>query len=219
VARKKMKSMIEMLADVGQDMRDAMGDTDKYVLAPEILDEYIAPLVNSHHGRLAQARFVALYRRGNWKSQGLDVWAKAEKLSEKVSALMGDGGADLIIAVSEDVWNIIDENTRVALIDHELCHCAVGEDDKGNVAYSIVGHDVEEFFGIIRRHGDWKGGIERMLTAFEQSKQIAMFDKADGAKLEADARRGAEFAEAFPDAARQTAADHGIEGISVGRRQ
>ena len=173
----------------------------KYELAPEIFENYVHPLLNDYHSDLVEARFLTIFRRGEWKSQNISVWAKTKKISEETETLLGDE-ADYLITVNMDVWELLDEDQRIALIDHELCHCLRGDDDKyGNPTWKIVGHDIEEFFAIIRRRGDWSANIRRTLSAYEEFKQevqqLKIVDIEAEKKKRQEEQRDAQFAETF----------------------
>jgi hypothetical protein len=66
------------------------------------------------------------------------------------------GAPFFLISVWHAGWTRLSDSQRVALIDHELAHCCFeldAETDEGR--YSTVGHDIEEFHAIVRRHGAW----------------------------------------------------------------
>jgi hypothetical protein len=65
------------------------------------------------------------------------------------------------------VWDVLPQKTKVALVDHELCHAWAEanqkEDDDGEaepVKLSMRPHDLEEFSCIVRRHGLWREDVE-----------------------------------------------------------
>jgi len=186
--------------EAAADSADDIADPTKFARAPEIYASYVVPLVNDHRSDLAQARIVTMFRAGTWKSAGLTVLAKTTKVTAQTKALIGEPEPDYVITVSADVWGLIGESARMALIDHELAHCFVDEDSQGNPKYALVGHDIEEFFSIIRRHGDWSESIKRALRAYEESKQVTMFDMAAERDARKDAARDSEYAETFPEA-------------------
>jgi hypothetical protein len=70
-----------------------------------------------------------------------------------------------------------------ALVDHELYHAGQAEDGygvprvhqtTGRPIWAIVGHDVEQFVGVVRR---WGAGalpeVERMIAASKRKPEIA----------------------------------------------
>ena len=63
-------------------------------------------------------------------------------------------------------WNIIKGNPekQEALIFHELCHLFV--DDAGIL--SAVPHDIEEFYAVAVKYGDWLDDVRPLTEAVRQ---------------------------------------------------
>lgn len=82
---------------------------------------------------------------------------------------------DFIILLNQEVWNDKEftAEQKAALLDHELCHAApsldqVGEpkfDERGRQLFRIRKHDIEEFSGIVQRHGCYKKDLEAFADA------------------------------------------------------
>ena len=70
-----------------------------------------------------------------------------------------------VIEISHDIWQRLTDAQKVALVDHELCHCIVRVNDKGEVKPGVLGHDVEEFVDIVERHGLWSPQLAVMAKA------------------------------------------------------
>lgn len=136
--------------------------------APDV--ERIAhKLITEHHKHLADARIKYLGREGAWSVGGKIRWGSAEKCSAKHRHLTG---YDFIIVVNIDVWEELDEKQQLALVDHELSHCGIG--DNGLCIWS---HDVEDFASVVRRHGLWQEGVRKYAeAAVEASRQLTIFD-------------------------------------------
>ncbi len=63
-------------------------------------------------------------------------------------------------------------------MDHELMHCARGEDDKqGNPKWYIQPHTVEDFVGIIQRHGLWTTELKHLVQANSEYEQLSLFNQ------------------------------------------
>lgn len=71
---------------------------------------------------------------------------------------LGDG-VDWIIKLSWEVWKQLDARHRIALVDHELCHCGPEKARR---------HDVEEFTQIVGRWGPWTSKLVSFYEAVEQ---------------------------------------------------
>ena len=91
-------------------------------------------------------------------SKGRVTMAQIKKTTDLEAFLTG---LDAILVVDRVIWNRLDDNQRVALIDHEFCH--VGFNDAGKLA--LIGHDLEEFAAVVKRHGAWLADITRFNEA------------------------------------------------------
>lgn len=73
------------------------------------------------------------------------------------------------IVLWEEQWRELSTEHKDALLDHELCHCWVeaveSEDGSTRLVCKIKGHDIEEFYDVIERHGDWMGEVKRLNDA------------------------------------------------------
>lgn len=111
-----------------------------------LLAGVIIPRLHSH---LGNAKIGYVFRE-EIAGKGRVVLAKASK----------PGGAfayftklDFLITFNFSQWQQLEHAARCALIDHELSHF---EKDLETGSYFLVGHDVKEFRGIVRRWGFWK---------------------------------------------------------------
>lgn len=55
-----------------------------------------------------------------------------------------EDGYDFIITFDVAEWKALTEAQRRALVDHELCHCAVGDN-----GWRVRAHDIEEFRAVL----------------------------------------------------------------------
>lgn len=69
---------------------------------------------------------------------------------------------DFLITLDANYCSECSESELLSLIEHELYHCAQAVDsfgmpkfnqDTGLPSYTLAGHDVEEFVGVVRRYG------------------------------------------------------------------
>lgn len=109
------------------------------------------------HGDLAKARIEYVFIDKAPKSKGRQVWGRARKingLSAHLAATVRPARFRepvpfFVVEISHDIWRALDERQRRALVDHELCHLWVDEDDDGELVLGTAGHDVEEFCGVV----------------------------------------------------------------------
>jgi hypothetical protein len=77
-------------------------------------------------------------------------------------------GVDFVITIDYFFWRENPEKQE-ALLFHELCHVIADETGK----LSTVPHDVEEFYSVIAKYGDWKKEIKPFVKSV---KQFELFD-------------------------------------------
>lgn len=67
--------------------------------------------------------------------------------------------------VDENVWTGLNDYQRRALIDHELRHISVTHSESEGIVPKLVGHDLEEFVGTVRRYGLWHEGVKTFVQS------------------------------------------------------
>lgn len=129
-------------------------------------------LVNHLHQHLGAANFGYVFKK---KMAHLDktTLARAMKAGAKLGYF---SGLDLIIEVNWEAWLLLSTAQRIALMDHELCHFSMEVDDKGKTVYGLLGHDVEEFGGIVSRWGLWKPDLKTFATTVFNRHQRDLFE-------------------------------------------
>ena len=157
----------------------------------ESVEKLAKTLIPKHHSHLGSARIAYLFKNKPMKSKGVDVAATAEKISKKNHALCG---YHFLITVAYPTWNDLSDKEKLAVVDHELEHCFVEDDEKtGEPKYSILPHDVEEFSAIIRRHGLYTTSLVRIgrvvedaLENLEKKTVVKKVGKPDEEEIEDD---------------------------------
>lgn len=135
-------------------------------------------LIADYHRHLLGVRIEYLFRTEAEKQGGAVVLGSARKIGGLnaflaratddeefvLSSAKGEPGEPFFaISLWKTGWEKLDERQKIALLDHELCHCFVSEgvDGKANtVELSINPHDVEEFRDVVHRHGLWRPDVE-----------------------------------------------------------
>ncbi|WP_343502124.1 putative metallopeptidase [Alloyangia pacifica] len=88
---------------------------------------------------------------------------------------------DFIITLQADWWLSATDPQRCALVEHELYHCAQATDafgapkfnkQTGRPSFTMRGHDVEEFVGVVRRYGATTAGVQEMVDAAQAGPEI-----------------------------------------------
>jgi hypothetical protein len=117
----------------------------------------MAELLNEYHSSLLNCKIKCLFYDKPRKRSSKIILATAEAVSAKYSYLTG---LNFIISVYDEAWEVMVDQEKRALLDHELNHCFIGEDKDGEPVYKIIPHDVEDFRVIIDRYGaGWADNI------------------------------------------------------------
>lgn len=125
--------------------------------APEV-EEIAGRLIPALHPHLEEAAIQYIFRHGaELHAHGAEAMAVARRCTGLLEYF---SRADFIIEVSSDWWESLSDEQRVALVDHELCHCIEGK--KG---WEIRPHDIEEFAEIVDRHGLWRSDLRAFIEA------------------------------------------------------
>jgi len=118
---------------------------------PGAIATAIIPMLHKH---LLDAKVSYLFVEEKHERDRIKL-GHAAKASTKLRFL---AQVDYIVEFNWTAWSDLTAAQRVALVDHELCHCA-GKDDKGK--WVEKGHDVEEFTAIVGRWGPWTGDLQQ----------------------------------------------------------
>jgi hypothetical protein len=129
-------------------------------------------LIKDHFPDLVDVRIDYVFRDNTPVAGGREVWGKARKVAG-LAAFLADHDSDhpagddlFVIEFAKPIWDGLDDDTKRALVDHELCHCVVKVDGTDR-KLMIKTHDVEEFREIIERHGLWRPEVEAMAASID----------------------------------------------------
>lgn len=162
-----------------------MAEPVKFWEAPEV-EKIANELIPKYHQHLidfnVKIRYV--FTSKTPKSGGKEVWGTCRKVSGLNAYLEGgskEDGPFFVITISKDVWDLLPEEKKIILTDHELCHTAASikqnkEDDDGfeqdnPIKLSVKPHDLEEFSDIVRRYGLWREDVQEFVEAALKSKE------------------------------------------------
>lgn len=142
---------------------------DQAVEVKKIADE----LIPKYHNHLLDFSVKMEYRFIDKipKKGGKEVWGTCRKISSLPASLAADnpdGDDFFVIVISKPVWDILPDDKKVCLIDHELSHAwaEYNEDDENPaVKLSLRPHDMEEFTSIVKRYGMWREGLREFVEA------------------------------------------------------
>lgn len=130
------------------------------------------------HEPLADVRIDCVFRDKAVRTQGCKVLGRARKVGGLNAYLANPGDEQeefFVLEVPEDMWPRLTEEQQRALVDHELSHMRVHFNNEGiRYKLSIRGHDLEEFSGVIERHGLWARNVESAATVTYEQLVLAV---------------------------------------------
>lgn len=135
-------------------------------------------LIEKFHEELTNAKIVLAWAL-NWKpdADGITKLGQCRKVSDLDRELHG---YDAVILLNREFFQSADpkvtDDTRKAVIDHELCHVTVVYDregepkvnEKGKTLYRMRKHEIEEFTEILSRYGTYKRVLEVGFAALQR---------------------------------------------------
>lgn len=160
----------------------------KYTPAPDV-KKIAEELIPKYHHHLENIRIEYVMADKAPKHGGKEVWGYVRKISSLPAYLAAepsdqkDGQTEsfFVMVISEPVWVNLMPDKRIALVDHELCHCGVEVDDEGNSKLILIPHDLEDFTSIVRRYGLWREDVRDFVNTVKSRVQ-----KKDEDDLEED---------------------------------
>lgn len=74
---------------------------------------------------------------------------------------------DYLIEVSGELWDVLDQDTRKILLEHELRHILVVQNETmGDWEYKTRDHDIQDFAKIVSNHGvEWIKKVKLCLSS------------------------------------------------------
>lgn len=148
--------------------------------ATGVLEPLARPIISNHHSHLAGTRIEYVFREKASTKGGKTVLGTARLVKGLAAMLSTPGATDsdgndyFVIEIAKDTWDLLPNDKRKALLDHELSHCQVALGDAGEVKLTIQPHDVEEFAGVLARHGLWQEDLEDFVSALGKKRLQAI---------------------------------------------
>ncbi len=129
-------------------------------------DKVLRLMLRHVHTDLPKSLRFAVVWRDELQVRGAKAYAAIGRCGGKLAFF---AELDVILEVDWEGWKSLTGAGRLALIDHELHHLA-WDDEKATLR--MVGHDVEEFGGILRRWGLWRPNLIQF--ARDGAKQLEL---------------------------------------------
>ena len=168
--------------------------------APEV-DEWVrqsfiselSPLHNPDHVHLSMASIGFLWTNVENSRRGRAILGQAQLVTESGDKWSGGRSLyqleqwfgdlpDFTITIFAPYAQTCSDAAFMALVEHELYHCAQDTDAFGQPKFSkqnglpifaMRGHDVEEFVGVVRRYGADASGVRELVAAANKGPEIA----------------------------------------------
>jgi hypothetical protein len=152
----------------------------KFCPAPEV-QKIAQELIPEHHPHLVDVRIDYVFIDKIPNKGNKQVWGTMRKIGSLAAYLAApseeqeDGGAGdfFCMTITKPVWDQLEHDDRVALVDHELCHAGVEEDEDGIKKLKTIPHDLEEFNCIVERHGLWRKDVQLFADTAATAKKKA----------------------------------------------
>ena len=176
------------------------GELGRFVPAPEIIGwaqttliDDDASLPNEDHAHLRQAKLAALWTTIPNGRQGRTIIGQAEpgdpavvgkwrraRAEQQIVEWFGEI-PDFILTFDAGYASQCTDAEFMALVEHELYHCGQERDEwgapkfrkgTGLPAFTMRGHDVEEFVGVVRRYGADTAGVRELVDAANRPPEV-----------------------------------------------
>jgi len=152
--------------DAVRDKKQRVAPVPLLIDDSEAVREMVVKLVPKHYPELVGAQILCLCRNRASKAAGNPIPGairKANPTERHLAQKCGDEGAHYVLTVALDVWNDLQPNQRIALVDHLLARCVAVEDEStGEYKYGLRPPQVQEFPEIAARHGKWNSDLAEL---------------------------------------------------------
>jgi len=154
----------------------------RYTYAPEV-EKIGKELIKEHHRHLTNVEIKYVFTDTIQRRAGKETWGTARKVSNLAAFLAGQDEMEetasfFVISITAPIWSFLTPEKRRALVDHELCHCWIDLDSE-EPKLVLVGHDLEEFVGVIQRHGLWRDDVQKFVEVGSPLLQNSLFEQEE----------------------------------------
>lgn len=145
------------------------------LIRPSAEQEREWPSCAGAHKRLQSAIITYGYYGDHATKDGRAVAGRTRKVNVEDKVLIGhidQAQTTFVVVVATDVWEAMDTTQRMAVLDHELSHIGFN----AALEMTCVGHDLQEFRGVVERHGvDWDEGLRKFAeTCQDKMSQVQL---------------------------------------------
>jgi hypothetical protein len=151
-------------------MNDEYSEVDLSVLSTA------RELIDSYHNHLLDANIAFVFKEAGSKIRGKYVLGSVSKFPRKFLPLFDDINYHYLIWISKTDWDYLESKIRYAIMDHLLSHCCFYDED----SYSVVYPDIQEFSGVLARHGLWNPSLLRVKSSLQHAAQLRLDGFSEG---------------------------------------
>jgi hypothetical protein len=208
----------------------------RYEKAPAIVGQIVERMMDRYHPQLRDAgvtvaqlmAFPLTDENGDSKGPALKYQGYTAAAVIKIIGLKErtDGRCDAELVIDGDNWDVISDEQRDALVDHELEHlelkydkdgCLVRDDlDRPKLVIRKHDHQFGWFDSIVRRHGrnafEFKQ-LDEFQTVHYQQRWLPYLDEPDQTRVEAEPIK--EAAPVSDGSNRGIESDSGIDSVTI----
>jgi hypothetical protein len=119
-----------------------------YSKAPEV-EEIADELIKKYHPHLEGVKICYLFRSDRWKARKKPVRGKvliAPPLWQHI------GGFELIVIINKTIFESMDADGRLVMVDNEISSVEMVEKEAGKKAWRFREHDICEYSDVLARH-------------------------------------------------------------------
>ena len=142
---------------------------ERWPAGPELI-QMAHELIEEHHPKAKGAAIAYIFKAKHGETNGKVVLGSCAKQSPKSKLLHG---WDYIIELAFDMWCVLDDSQREAMLLHELLHI-----DRIDGVWKVQPHSVEEHTEVIEAYGLWKPDLQEFAQAImaieESGGQMAL---------------------------------------------
>lgn len=126
--------------------------------AGEQIQESIKTLIGQAHPHLVDIcdDIIVIFKEKASRKGGQPTLGKTSKAPALIS-LLGERQYQFVIELAADTWNLLSEEHKLALLDHQLCFIGGEEDEKtAEMKYFLTTPDISYFSSEVERNGHWR---------------------------------------------------------------
>jgi len=131
-------------------------------------------LIGENHPQLVELAYSLpiIFKDKSSKNGGRISLGRVAKAPDILNVLNDTIECQFFIEIGFDLWNSLEDNHRVALLDHLLSHIKATENEQnGEMVYSLINPDVSYFEKNLAQYNNWQQEIHSLIQTAEEARQ------------------------------------------------